>query len=42
MVSLTDHYNEISIGRLPQKLTLRKVHDTLIILFYVSPISPPL
>ena len=39
MVSFTDHYNAISIGRLPQKLKLEKVHDTLIIIFYVSPSS---
>ena len=26
----------------PQKLKLEKVHDTLVILFYVSPSSPPL
>ena len=26
----------------PQKLKLKKVHGTLTILFYVSPISPPL
>ena len=42
MVSFTDHYNAIFIDRLPQKLKLEKVHDALIILFYVSPSSPPL
>ena len=39
MVSFIDYYNAISIGRLPQKLKLEKVHDTLIIIFYVSPSS---
>ena len=42
MVSFTDHYNSISIGRLPSKTVSKKVHGTLIILFYVSPSSSPL
>ena len=44
MVSFTDHYNAISIDRLPsiEKLQLEKIHDTLIILLYVSPRSPEL
>ena len=44
MVSFTDHYNAISIDRLPsiEKLQLEKIHDTLIILFYVSPRPPEL
>ena len=44
MVSFTDHYNAISIERLPsiEKLKLEKIRDTLIILFYVSPRSPQL
>ena len=42
MVSLTDYYNAISIGRLPHQLKLEKVHGALIIIFYVSPSSPPL
>ena len=33
MVSFTDQYNAISIDRLPQKLKLEKIHDTLIFLF---------
>ena len=41
MVCFIDHYNAISINSL-QKLKLEKVHDALIILFYVSPSSPPL
>ena len=32
MVSFTDHYNDS-----PQKLKLEKIHETLIMLFYVSP-----
>ena len=42
MVSLTDYYNAISIDRLPHQLKLEKVHGALIIIFYVSPSSPPL
>ena len=42
MVSFTDHYNSISIDRLPSKTVSEKVHGTLIILFYVSPSSSPL
>ena len=39
MVSFTNHYNAISIDRLPRKLKLENINDTLIILFYVSPRS---
>ena len=42
MVSLTDYYKAISIDRLPHQLKLEKVHGALIIIFYVSPSSPPL
>ena len=40
MVSFTNHYNAISIGRLPSKLKSGNIHDTLIIFFYVSPRFP--
>ena len=40
IVSFTDHYNAISLGRLPSKTKIGKVNGTLIILFYVSPSSP--
>ena len=40
MVSLADHYNAISVDRLPPKTKNGKVHGALIILFYVSPSSP--
>ena len=41
MISFTDPYNAIFIDRLPSKTKTRKVHGALIILFYVSPSSPP-
>ena len=42
MVSFTDYYNAFLLTNSPQKLKLKKVHGALIILFYVSPSSPPL
>ena len=42
MVSFADHYNVISIDRLPQKLKLENFHGNLKILLYVSPSSPQL
>ena len=37
MVSFTDHYNAISVERLPSESKMEMFHGTLIILFYVSP-----
>ena len=42
MVSFTDHYNAILSTGYPQKLKLENIHDTLLILFYVSQSSPQL
>ena len=42
MVSCTIHYSAISIDRLPQKLKLKTIYETLMILFYVSLRSPQL
>ena len=42
IVSFTNNYNAISIDRLAQKRKLKNIHDTLIILFYVSPKCPQL
>ena len=42
MVSFTDHYDGISIDRLPWKIKIGKDSCTLIIVFYLSPISPQL
>ena len=42
MVSFTDHENGISIDILPSKTKTRKIHNTLIILFYGSSSSPQL
>ena len=42
MVSFTDHYNAILSTGSTQKLKLEKIHDTLLILFYVSQSSPQL
>ena len=42
MVSFTDHYDDISIDRLPWKIKIGKDSCTLIIVFYLSPISPQL
>ena len=42
MVSFTNYYNAIPIDRFPSKTKTEKIHDTLIILFYVRPRSPQL
>ena len=42
MVSFTDHYNAISIEKLPSKTKIGKGSWALIFLFYVNPSNPPL
>ena len=42
MVSFTNHYNVISIDKLPSKTKIGNIHDTLIILLYVTPRPPQL
>ena len=39
MVYFTNHYNPISIDKLPLKSKFGKAHRALIIIFYVSPNS---
>ena len=41
-VSFTNHYNAISIDRLLEKLKWENIHDTLVILFHLSPSSTQL
>ena len=42
MVSFTDHYDGISIDRIPWKIKIGKDSCNLIIVFYLSPSSPQL
>ena len=42
MVLFADHYNAISVDRLPSKLKLGKIRGTLIIFLYVNPNSSQL